>query len=125
MASVLRRLLCASLVSVVSLGAVATADARRPPTTKERAAILRGVGASFGCGLYPAGSCRLVVRVSTVRPGWAAVYLRPRRGYEDMVQRDVASVRRRNGRWRAHQVGNGGGCGVPNGVKRDLRLACY
>jgi hypothetical protein len=113
------------LLLVFSVGMVAPAEARRKPTKKERTAILNAVAARFSCGDYPPGSCRLVVRVSTVRRGWAAAYIRPGRGWENTVQADVASVRRENGRWRRYQVGNGGGCGVPAGVRRDLLLACY
>ncbi len=36
-----------------------------------------------------------------------------------------AYLRRRDGRWRVHQRGNGGGCGDPRAVRRDLHLACY
>jgi hypothetical protein len=64
------------------------------------------------------------VRVSTVRHGWAAAYIRARLGHEGTVQPDVARVRRKRGRWRVHQIGNGGGCGVPQAVRRDLRLRC-
>jgi hypothetical protein len=110
-------------IGLLSCALASPADARRPPTKQERAAILRAAG--NGCALYPPGSCRWVVRVSTARRGWAAVYIRPRRGQEGTVQPDVASLRRTRGRWRVHQRGNGGGCGVPASVRRDLDLACY
>jgi hypothetical protein len=37
----------------------------------------------------------------------------------------VASVKRKNHRWRIHPVGNGGGCDMPKPVARDLRLDCF
>jgi hypothetical protein len=103
------------------------ADARRKPTKGERTAILRALHGTnrFSCQGYPAGSCKEVVRVSTARKGWSAVYISPTKGNENTVQSDVASLKRRNGRWRVHQIGNGGGCGVPRAVARDLKLACY
>jgi hypothetical protein len=64
--------------------------------------------------------------VSTARRSWAAVYLRPaKKRYANEVQSDLASFHRRQRIWRLHQVGNGGGCGVPRSVRRDLRLACF
>lgn len=119
------RAVSAFLLLAFCLGVVASAEAQRKPTQKERTAILSAVKTRISCGDYPPGSCRFVVRVSTVRRGWAAAYVRPRRGWENTVQPDVASVRRRDGRWRRYQVGNGGGCNVPAGVRRDLKLACY
>ena len=118
-----RRALAVLLALVVVLAAAGSADARRVPTAKERTAILGTT--ALGCGDYPAGSCRFAVRISTVHRGWAAVYIRPRSGWENTVQSDVASMRRRSGRWRQYQLGNGGGCGVPTDVRRDLMLACY
>jgi hypothetical protein len=102
-----------------------TADARRKPTKRERTAILRALHEHAGCFAYPAGTCHEVVRVSTARKAWSAVYIRPARDNENAVQSDVASLKRRNGRWQVHQLGNGGGCSVPRAVVRDLKLACY
>jgi hypothetical protein len=116
-------LLGAVAVVVLALS-VADADARRKPTEKERRAILRAVEQRGGCSAYPPGSCHMVVRVSTVRHGWAAADIWARPGREGTVQPDVASVRHKRGRWRVHQIGNGGGCGVPQAVRRDLRLRC-
>jgi hypothetical protein len=54
------------------------------------------------------------------------VYIGPSaKRYASEVQADVASFHRRHGRWRLHTAGNGGGCGVPASVRRDLRLACF
>jgi hypothetical protein len=124
---VLRRWVIWALSLSLLTGALATpaADARRKPTKRERTAILRALHERAGCFAYPAGTCHEVVRVSTARKGWSAVYIRPTRGNENAVQSDVASLKRRNGRWRIHQLGNGGGCGVPASVARDLQLACY
>lgn len=114
-----------SVCLLVSALVAPAADARRKPTKRERTAILRALHERAGCFAYPAGTCHEVVRVATVRMGWSAVYIRPTRGNESAVQSDVASLKRRNGRWRVHQLGNGGGCGVPRAVVRDLKLACY
>ena len=101
------------------------ADARRKPTKRERTAILAALHKRASCSIYPAGSCQEVVRVSTARKGWSAVYIGPKPGHDGEVQPDLASLKRRNGRWRVYQLGNGGGCGVPRAVVRDLKLACY
>lgn len=108
-------------------GAITQAEARRKATPTERAQILRVVnGGQNPCRIYPAGRCSQVVRISTVRPSWAAVYLRASKpAYRDQVQEDVGSLRRIDGTWRVHQIGNGGGCGVPASVRRDLDLECY
>lgn len=96
--------------------AAPVADARRKPTKRERTAILAALHTRASCSIYPAGSCQEVVRVSTATKGWSAVYIGPKPGHEGEVQGDVASLKRRNGHWRVHQLGNGGGCGVPRGV---------
>jgi len=74
---------------------------------------------------YPQGSYRLKVKVSKRFPGWAAVYIVPAPGFSDQVQPDSASFVKSGGRWRVHQSGNGGGCGVPAAVRTELKLACY
>lgn len=74
---------------------------------------------------YPKGWAKLTVRVSTVDPGWAAVYITANPGHEHQVQPDVASLHRTDQGWKLHQSGNGGGCKVPLPVVRELKLACY
>lgn len=120
------------LCRLVALGVLAFsllitpgADARRRATPSERAAIIKAAHGRISCKGYPAGSCVVKVRVSTARRGWAAAYVRPVQPGSNTVQSDVASFRRVNGRWRLHQVGNGGGCSVPRSVVKDLALACY
>jgi hypothetical protein len=96
--------------------------ASRAPTRFERRAILRAAPGNP----YPRGWAYRTVRVSTVSSHWAAVHIVANRGHENQVQPDVASMyRTRHGGWIVHQSGNGGGCGVPRGVKADLHLACY
>jgi hypothetical protein len=118
------RTLAAALI-VLTLLAAGSAQAARKPTTKDRRAIVAAV--KLPSLTYPKGSYYLVVRVSTAhsKRRWAAVYIRPHFDYQDVVQQDVASVVRRRGKWRAHQIGNGGGCGVRRAVRRDLKLDCY
>ena len=115
------------LVAVILAGSVAQSDARRNATKSERAAILRAVNHYMNpCDAYRTGRCVEIVRVSTVRSSWSAVYIRPaRRAYRAEVQSGDASVHRVDGKWRLHQLGNGGGCGVPASVRRDLSLKCY
>lgn len=75
--------------------------------------------------VYPAGSYRFKVSVSTAARGWAAVLILPT-GSGQGVQPDVISARRVGpGRWKQHQMGNGGGCHMPDRVRRDLGLYCY
>ena len=87
--------------------AAPAADARRKPRKRERTAILGELHERAGCFAYPAGTCHEVVRVATARKGWSPVYIRPTRGNENAVKSDAASLKRRNGRWRIHQLGNG------------------
>lgn len=107
----------------------AAANASRVPSAKEREAVLDAGNGRVSCyggePPYPADTCFLKVRISTARKGWAAVYVRPTRKGRGTVQPDVATVKKVRGRWRISQVGNGGGCGVPAAVRRDLKVACY
>lgn len=129
MAATMRRArtLTAAMATAILATSLTPADARRKATTVERVAILRVVHAKQNaCRFYPAGHCSELVRISTVRTSWAAVYVRPSRpAYRHEVQSDVGSLRRVDGKWRLHQIGNGGGCGVPASVRRDLSLECY
>jgi hypothetical protein len=110
------------LVSVAVLTIAPASVASRPPTHSEKRAILRAAPSSP----YPKGWASLTVRVSTVDSRWAAVYISANRGHQHQVQPDAASIyhTRRHG-WVTHETGNGGGCGVPVRVSRDLHLACY
>lgn len=78
------------------------------------------------CGAYPPGSCRTEIRISDADPNWAALYIGPQLGYESRVQSDSASFHMDpDGTWTVVQVGNGGGCKVPEPVKSELHLACH
>lgn len=112
---------CATAIVAVSLLAVSPAVASRPPTNAERSAILRAAGTNP----YPSGWAHRTVRISTVSSRWAAVHIVANRGHQTQVQNDVASMyRTKHHGWVTHQVGNGGGCGVPAAVVHDLGLAC-
>lgn len=105
----------------------ATADARRMPTRAERTAIMREFDRQSFYDAYGADCVAFAIRVSTVNPRWAAVSIRGTRR-SCSVQGGVESFHRpslRGQRWRSHQLGNGGGCNMPSGVRADLRLACY
>jgi hypothetical protein len=111
-----------ALILGLSLTVAPASVASRRATGAEARAILRVAPGNP----YPPGWAHLTVRVSTVDSRWAAVHVLPNRGHTHQVQADVASMyhTRRHG-WVVHQVGNGGGCGVPSRVRRDLHLACY
>lgn len=113
-----------AIALLACLAVTADADASRKPTPSERVAILVAIDKTGRFSCDPA-VCRRVVRVSTARRGWAAIHIRPRPAYRDSLQSATSSAKRCRGRWRAHQIGNGGGCDVPAVVVRDLRLACY
>jgi len=118
----MKRLLGIPLAAGVLLATPALSEASRAPTAAQRKAILQaGPG-----NPYPPGWAHLKVRVSTVDSRWAAIYILANPGHKNQVQPDVASVFHSKHRgWVDHQNGNGGGCGVPSQVKRDLSLACY
>lgn len=78
------------------------------------------------CAVYPPGSCQTKVKISEIDPSWGASYIGPQPGYEGEVQPDKASFRRSSsGRWTPIQVGNGGGCKVPQPIRNELNLDCY
>ena len=114
--------LAAVCTLVVALALAAPAGADRKPNDREREGIIRALDdAGFSCDVFPGSRCRRTIKVSTENERWAAGYIKG--GAE--VQGGVASVKRKNHRWRIHQVGNGGGCDMPNPVARDLRLECF
>ena len=112
--------ICLLTLAAVTLVAQ-VADGSRRARHAERKAMIREAGRPP----YPRSWYRLRTRVSTVNRHWGAVYVTGRKGHRRYVQPDVTSLRRRHGHWRVHQQGNGGGCDVPRGVRRDLGLACY
>lgn len=107
------------VVMVLGLGAFES-SASRKPKSPEREKIERALRGKFDCSLV-AGKCTRKIRVSTKRQTWAAAYIKGSK----TVQGDVASLKKKKGRWRIHQIGNGGGCDVPKKVVKDLNLACY
>lgn len=95
-------------------------SADRAPKPPERAKIVRALEGKFDCDLFPGASCNRKLRVSTKSQRWAAAYIDGKD-----VQPAVASLERSNHRWKIHQIGNGGGCDVPEKVVKDLHLACF
>jgi hypothetical protein len=67
----------------------------------------------------------IAVRVSTVRGSWARAAIVPRLGYEGLVESAGASLHKLNHRWHVFSLAHGGGCGVPETIRRDLMLGCY
>lgn len=96
------------------------AAALRKPTPLERATIAQAVRIPSRC---------LQIRVATVRPGWATAALggEQLRSCDRYQANGVVVLRRRDGIWLRRFAGSSWSCpiaGVPEAVRRDLRLAC-
>jgi hypothetical protein len=119
-------LVAAVLALLPAGGFIRDAWAARAPTTRERAAIVHAIHASPKTSLVPDAWYRVIaVRVSTVRSTWARAAIVPRLGYEGRVQSAGASLHKLNHRWHVFSVAHGGGCDVPETIRRDLQLGCY
>lgn len=120
--SLLARFLFAVALAGV-FAAPALADRKATPGEREKIepALTR---AGFDCDIYPPGSCRLEIRISTENERWAGAYIRARHD-DPQVQPEAGSLEHKHHRWTVHQVGNGGGCNVPSRVAKDLHLECY
>ncbi len=105
--------------------AASAGSAARRPNRKQRRRIVRAVRRYAGEETSTFRYEVVEVRVSTVNPRRAAALVRGRRGYRRDVQPQDVGLRRRNGRWRVTQLGNGGGCDMSPQVRADLRLQCY
>lgn len=107
-------------IILLLIASAATSEAARNPTRPEKHKIRQVLDRNgVSCAIWP-GSCHRKIKVSTKLETWAAAYITG-----PQVQGDVASLHRKHHKWHVHQVGNGGGCGVPRKVRKDLRLACY
>jgi hypothetical protein len=115
----MRKLLSILVVAVLVFGLAAASEAARNPTKAEKEKIAQALKGKFDCSMV-GGSCHRKIKVSTKQQTWAAAYISG-----SAVQGDVASLHRKHHRWHVHQIGNGGGCGVPEDVAGDLKLACY
>jgi hypothetical protein len=119
-----------TLLIVLALALIATgnASAARAPRNGEGAAIYAALrAANLTCSRYPAGSCKIGYRVSTVNGRWAAVRIRPTVNGESNVNPQTISLHRvhkKKGRWAVMDTGNGGGCSVPKRPRFDLGLIC-
>ncbi len=120
------RLPAAIIAALVLAASAAPAEASRKPRKGEAAKISATIAqARLSCeARYPPGVCEATIRVSTRVKGWAAVRIRPLVNGESIVNPEDISLRRRGDGWRIVVVGNGGGCGLPTKVKRDLHLIC-
>lgn len=102
-------------------------QAKKPIPSKDSLAALREIAKENGvsCAIYRPGSCQVEVRISKIDPSWGASYIGPRPGYNGEVQPDKASFRRSSaGQWKVVQIGNGGGCEVPQPIRDELNLGC-
>lgn len=96
--------------------------------SRDSLSALRQVAEEDGvsCAAYPPGSCQTKAQISEIDPNWGASYIGPKPGYEGEIQPDKASFRRSSsGQWMPVQVGNGGGCKVPQPIRDELNLDCY
>jgi len=110
-------------LAVVGVGAttaaVSEADAARKATAEEGAAIRALIRPS----IPPQWKTKTVikVRVSTVNSRYALATAGAKRGYEDVVQGALFTLRRRSGAWKVLDAGSTGmGCALPARVARDL-----
>jgi len=111
----------AVLLSIALLLVASASEAARNPTKTEKHKIRPVLDRNgVSCSAWPGLRCHRKIKISTKRQTWAAAYITGRQ-----VQGDVASLHRKHHKWRVHQIGNGGGCGVPSKVRADLKLACY
>lgn len=116
----------AILVVVAGCVGITSAEASRAPKpaeTREIFAVLQAEGLTCAAQ-YPPGICRETIRISTRNKRWAVDHIRPEENGENIVQAIDISLHRGEAGWRIHQVGNGGGCGVPRKPRRDLHLIC-
>ena len=110
----------AIVACAVAAATASTAAAARKPTAAERKALAHAVHAPAHC---------LRIRVATVRRGWASVRARmpPSASCQGHVGDGVVVLRRRDGVWRQRFAGSAWACpipGVPEAVRKDLRLGC-
>lgn len=68
--------------------------------------------------------CLVTVKISGDGE-WAALFRGPKPGHESEVQPDMSSFKRIEGYWQAFQIGNGGGCEVPEHIVTELGLDCF
>jgi hypothetical protein len=117
-----------ALLSVCLLALPAAAESSRVPRNGEGAAIFAALQtANLSCSRYPADSCTLNMRVSTVNRRWASAKIRPTVNGESQVPPQTISLRRvhkKKGRYEVMDPGNGGGCSVPRKPRKDLGLVC-
>jgi hypothetical protein len=117
------------VIALLALLLVAVpASASRHPRKKESAGIYAAlVAKNLTCAQYPAGSCKIRFRISTVNPKWASARVRPDTNGENIVHPVDVGLRRPHrsgGGWMVKSTGNGGGCNVPKGARHDLGLIC-
>ena len=104
------------------------ASAHRRPKPAELAGIISTLAEKgLTCAQYPAGTCQIHFRVSTVNSQWASAKVRPGLNGENTVKPLDVALRRphhKGGAWEIKSIGNGGGCNVPPRPRRDLGLIC-
>ena len=112
------------LVAALALSAVATVQADRKPTDKERKAVAAVIDLPAKCAH---------VRISTVteKPKWASVSFRPHspEACEPFASDGVTVAKKRSGRWRFVTAGSSFECvdlykEVPVSVAQDLSIDC-
>ncbi len=120
-------------VALVTIAACALPVAGAGASREAKKGELAGIGAAIlseglSCERYPPGTCELKVAVSSRNKRWAVVRLRATANGETTVNPESISLHSKGQgkrkRWRVISVGNGGGCGVPRRIRRDLHLIC-
>jgi hypothetical protein len=102
-----------------TVGATSAVAARKPSAT-EKAAIAQALETPRRC---------LKVRVATVRKGWASATLKVPlpKSCQRYAADGILVMRRRDDVWRMRFAGSSWSCpikGVPEEVRKDLRLGC-
>lgn len=112
-------------VLLVSLACVGQAEAARPPTANERAALTR-VATAYVRQAPTVARIRLSIRISTVNPDWAVIDARAWDATGHPIQGTTLAGHYIKRRWTLLDVGGAAlGCGVPRAVVADLHLvAC-
>lgn len=115
----------AAAALVFSLTLVVQASAARPPTAAERTALVHGTAAYFLGDRTTARIRYVQIRVSSVDPRWATVFVRRWDATGHQLQSGTFVWHYVNGRWTLKDVGDAAlGCRVPAAVRRDLDLTC-
>ncbi|MDX6616113.1 MAG: hypothetical protein QOD60_1204 [Solirubrobacterales bacterium] len=120
------RAIALALAALLVVAVPASAN-RRPKSSEVTGLISTLAEKGLTCAQYPAGTCQIHFRISTVNSRWASAKVRPDVNGENTVKPLDVGVRRphrKGGAWAVKSIGNGGGCNVPKRPRHDLGLIC-